>query len=127
MSNLKRKPAAGGYQDSSDLDEEELFTQIPLGQSDNKKARLGPYVSSRPTVLSKGATSGFLYPRSSISARGSMPPSFTASSFQHVTTTPEPASSQSATSATVLGSRFPTPLQFPSEGKYDYIQITLLD
>jgi hypothetical protein len=42
MSNLKHKPAADSYQDSSDLDEEELFTQIPLGQSDNKKARLGP-------------------------------------------------------------------------------------
>jgi hypothetical protein len=41
MSNLKCKPAAGGYQDSSDLDEEALFAQIPLGQSDNKKARLG--------------------------------------------------------------------------------------
>jgi hypothetical protein len=127
MSSLKRKPAAGGYQDSSDLDEE-VLAQIPLGQSENKKARPSPYASNRPTVLSKGTASGFQFPRLSVSARGSVPPALTVSS-QYVTTTLglEPARSRSASSTIMFGSRFTTPLQFPSEGKYNYIQITLLD
>jgi hypothetical protein len=127
MSSLKRKPAAGGYQDSSNLNEE-VLAQIPLGQSENKKARPSPYASNRPMVLSKGTASGFQFPRSSVSVRGSMPPALTVSS-QYVTTTPglELACSQSASSTIMFGSRFTTLLQCPSKGKYNYIQITLLD
>ncbi|KAF8670827.1 hypothetical protein RHS04_08537, partial [Rhizoctonia solani] len=96
MSALKHKLAAGGYSDSSDLEEPK---QVARASYKPKRPCHVPFVPSNLALHNCLHTPGFTFPRSSVSTRGSLP-SYSSMSSQATTLTLEPTSSQTTSSFT---------------------------